>query len=351
MFSVRLPRELLNRMRERKDINWAEVVREAIRRVLNEPFLPATLERLIRELHNSGQWKLLLCLYLKAELLDLRYLVKNLEVMYPGEGGEIVSGLDALLREWGIDPDLRGSYGGRSLRDLVKEGLLMYGVYDKFERDVREKLKHASLEVKKAAWLLSQYFIEDPYRGYEAGLYIVPHGFVRTLGLMLEKEDVMDIVDELVRMGLVFRDYYSSRAYSHEQLVGADYARPILIELSTDKSYLDRSGDLLRDENFLAFLKWLSKGYSLDFRAVVEYEEEEAKREFGDPELFDKTLKNLVKRGIVLIDYWPHRSRVGRRSSMPPHWVYKLAPIAKREILPFLIIEYLPKLHEANSGA
>jgi len=349
MFSIRLPRELLERMRERKDVNWAEVVREAIRRVLNEPFLPVTLERLIRELRDSDQWKLLLCLYLKAELLDPQYLVKNLDVVYPGEGGEIASRLDALLRERGIEPDLRGSYGGKSLRELVKEGLLLYGVYDKFEADVREKLERASWEVRRATWLLSQYLIEDPYRGYEASLRVVPHGFIRTLGLMLERENVTGIVDELVKMGLVFWDYYSSKAFSHEELVGADYARPILVEQFMSK-ILSYSSDLLRNEKFLAFLKWILRGYSLDFRAVVEYEEEEAKREFGDPKLFDEVLKDLVKRGIVLIGYWPHRSRAGRRSSMPPHWVFKLTPIAKKEILPHLMIEHLPRLNGVGSG-
>ncbi|RLE60409.1 MAG: hypothetical protein DRJ32_02940 [Thermoprotei archaeon] len=344
-FSIRLPKELLKRMRERKDVNWAEILREAIRRTLNEPILPITIENLICSLRDSNKWEMLLCLYLKAELLSPHYIVRNLEILYPGMATEIRDRLGSTLREQGIDPNLSGNFEGKFLRDLVKEGLLMYGVYDKFEREVRDKLNKESWDVNKAAWLLSQYFIEDPYREYESALWIEPHSFIRTLGIMLGRENVTDIINKLVKIGLVFWDYYSSKAYSHEMIRCADYARSIFIELSTNKNYLNYSTDLLRDENFLAFLKWLSGEYDIDFRAVIEYEEEKAKEEFKGSKPFDEILKELVRRGIVLIGYWPHRRRVGKRSSMPPHWVYKLTPIAKREILPRLLIEALSKLH------
>ncbi|RLF06083.1 MAG: hypothetical protein DRJ60_04820 [Thermoprotei archaeon] len=344
MFSIRLPKKLLKRMRERKDINWAEALREAIRRTLNEPILPVTIENLICSLRDSNEWGMLLCLYLKAELLSPHYVVRNLEIIYPGRATEIIDRLNSMLRERGIDPSLSGSFEGRTLRDLVKEGLLMYGVYDEFEKEVREKLSKENWDINKVVWLLSQYFIEDLYMEYEPAFSIEPHGFIRTLEIMLDKEDVTNIVNKLVKIGLVFWDYYSSRAYSHEMIKGADYARPIFAEFFTNKSYLNYSTDLLKDENFLAFLKWLSREYGLDFRAIMEYAEERAKAEFKGSKSFDEVLEELIKRGIVLIDYWPHRRRVGRRSSMPPHWIYKLTPIAKREILPRLLIEALSKL-------
>jgi len=341
MFSIRLPKELLKRMRERKDINWAELLREAIRRTLNEPILPVNIENLIHSLHNSNEWKMLLCLYLKAELLNPQYIARNLEIIYPGEAIKIIDSLNSKLREHGIDPNLSGSFEGRFIRDLVKEGLLMYGVYDKFERDIKEKLRNEDYYIKKAAWLLSQYFIEDPYREHTYTSWVEPHGFTRTLRIMIDREDVVDIINRLVEIKMVFWDYYSSKAYSHEMIRSADYAHPIFKELSINKDYLSYSYDLLKDKDFLAFIKWLSSEYGLDFRAVIEYEEEEAKKEFKASKSFDNILKELIRRGIVLIDYWPHRRRVGKRSSMPPHWIYKLTPIAKREILPHLLIRNL----------
>ena len=340
MFSVRLPKDLLERMRERKDVNWARVIRESICRVINEPVIPLTIENLICSLRDSGCWEMLLCLYLKAELFSPQYVARNLDIIYPGRAGEIISKLDLMLREHGLDSSLSGSSGGRSLRDLVKEGLLMHGVYDKFEMDIREKISKEGYDVERAAWLLSQYFVKDPYEWREYSPSIEPHGFIRTLSIMLDKENVIDIIKKLVKIGLIFWDYYESKAYSHEIIREANYASSFFSELFAR----NRVAVSLSDENlnFLAFLKWLVKN-GADFRAVVEYEENEAKREFEGSKPFDEILRDLVKRGIVIIDYWPHRRRAGKRSSMPPYWVYRLTPSAKREVLPLLLIALIKR--------
>lgn len=342
-FSVRLPREMLERMRERRDVNWAEIIREAIRKTLNEPVLPITIDNLISSLRDAGKWEILFCLYLKAELLNPSYVLRNLEVRYPKRAAEIIHQSNSILKKNGIDPNLSGSLQGRYLRDLIKDGLLVYGVYDKFESDVREELRKESLEINKAAWLLAQYFIRDLYEEYEYSLWIVPHGFIRTLNVMLGMEDVSDIVKELEKIGLILWDHYESKAYSHEMIRGCDYARPIFKDLSNDKSYLHYTNDLLKDKNFLSFLRWVSADHGFDFRAVEEYREEEAKKEFVGSKPFDEILENLIRKGLVLIDYWPHRRRAGKRSSMPPHWVYRLTPIAKREILPQILTQNLLK--------
>ena len=250
------------------------------------------------------------------------------------------------MKENGFNPDLSGSFEGQPLRDLFKNGLLTYGVYDKFEEDLRRKLEAESWEVKEAAWLLSQYFIEDPYRDYEYSIWVEPHGFTRALGIILDREDVLDVINRLVEIGLVFWDLYSSRAFFHEMIVGADYARSLFIELSTQEGYWFQgiSTSLLKNPDFMAFLKWLSS-HGLEFRPVVEYEEEKAKREFKGSRPFDEVLAELVKRGVVLIDYWPHRRRAGKRSSRPPYWVYRLTPVAKRKLLPRLLTECLSKLN------
>ncbi|MCS7385797.1 MAG: hypothetical protein NDF55_03515 [archaeon GB-1867-005] len=340
-FTFRLPKELLKRMKERRDINWAQIFREVIRRVLNEPVLPKAIEDLIHSLYKSDDWEALLCLYLKADLLNERYILRNLETIYPGRATEIVDRLNSLLSDMGVDPRLSGYSDGLFLRDIVKDGLLMYGVYDKFEEDIKEKLEDECLEVKKAVWLLSQYFVSDPFSEHGFTRYIVPNGFARTLRIMLDRNDVSDLIERLIRMGLVFIDLYSSRAYYHEMIVGADYAYPIFKNsfLKGDyfvSSYLTGS----ERSDFMAFLKWLSKGYGLEFRAVVEYEDDKVKREFDGKRSFNEVLTELIKKGIVLIDYWPYRRRAGKRSSMPPRWVYKLTPAAKRKLLPQLFSDF-----------
>jgi len=347
-FTFRLPKELLKRMKERRDINWAQIFREVIRKVLNEPVLPKAVEDLVYSLYKSDDWEALLCLYLKADLLNERYILRNLDTIYPGRATEIVDRLNSLLRDIGVDPHLSGYSEGLFLRDIVKDGLLMYGVYDKFEEDVKKKLKGECLEVEKAVWLLSQYFVSDPISEHSFTKYIVPNGFVRTLEIMLDRNDVSDLIERLIKIGLVFIDLYSSRAYYHEMIVSADYAYPVFKNSFLKDGYLV-SSYLTGSErsDFMAFFKWLSKGYGLEFRAVAEYEEDKVKREFDGKRPFDEVLAELIKNGIVLIDYWPYRRRAGKRSSMPPHWVYKLTPAAKRKLLPQLFPQLFQTLGDA----
>ena len=202
--------------------------------------------------------------------------------------------------------------------------------------------------VEKAVWLLSQYFVSDPISEHSFTKYIVPNGFVRTLEIMLDRNDVSDLIERLIKIGLVFIDLYSSRAYYHEMIVSADYAYPVFKNSFLKDGYLV-SSYLTGSErsDFMAFFKWLSKGYGLEFRAVAEYEEDKVKREFDGKRPFDEVLAELIKNGIVLIDYWPYRRRAGKRSSMPPHWVYKLTPAAKRKLLPQLFPQLFQTLGDA----
>jgi len=96
-------------MRERRDVNWAKAIRDCIRRIIDEPIIPMTIENLICSLRDSDEWEMLLCLYLKAWLLSPQYVARNLDIIYPGRAGETVGKLDLMLKEHGLDPSLNGS--------------------------------------------------------------------------------------------------------------------------------------------------------------------------------------------------------------------------------------------------
>ena len=332
-FTLRLPRELLEKMRARKDINWAEVAREAFRRVLNEPIIDVTIEELVRDIVSSSGTEDILCLYLKVSLLNKAYVARNLELIYPGQSTDIIKRIDERLRSVGLGPSL--SY---ELERKIQDAILMLGGYDKLEMETKKRLDEASWDVREAARLLSLYFIEDPLSAIRDWDMrgVVPDGFLRTMGFLLDVDEARarEIVNELVKTGLVFWDYYESRAYSHWYLRAADYACSIFVDLFLDvdrRCY--RLADLLKDSDVITFLKWMAKE-GLDFRAVVEYKEEDIIREdYGNVGDFNRVLTKLIKQWVVLIDYWPHRRRTGRRSSMPAHWVYKLTPIAKQKVL------------------
>ncbi len=74
-------------------------------------------------------------------------------------------------------------------------------------------------------------------------------------------------------------------------------------------------------------------------RVVPEYEEDRVKEEFQGSKPFDEVVAELIRKGIVIIDYRPHRRRAGKRSSRPPYWVYKFTPTVKRKFLPYLLFK------------
>ena len=41
-----------------------------------------------------------------------------------------------------------------------------------------------------------------------------------------------------------------------------------------------------------------------DVRAILEYKEDKAKEEFRESKPFDEIVAELIRRGIIIIDYW-----------------------------------------------
>ena len=332
--TVRLPYDLYKRIKERRDVNWAEVVRRAIVSYLDQPLISDKLDEYIWNMVKNGEWEKLKYLYLKAELLAEKYgwsyAKRNLEILYPGKADEISSKVDNELVRLGINPRLSG-YGpnNKTISEVVKDYMIMHGVYEHFEEECREKLSSANWKVREAAMILSQYESAN----------IPLNGYSRTLKIYFGSDDsyVQDIINELVKIGIVYRDYYDSRAYSYPFLRIPEYALDILKELERE-IYINPS--YYQTEEFISFLRWM-KGST---KYIVEYEEEEIiKEELLKEKInidFKKFLEirdKLIREKILIIDYSPHRRRAGRRSSYPAEWIYKITPVAKNNIIDYLL--------------
>ncbi len=333
--TVRLPEDLYRRVKERRDINWAEVVRRSIISYLNQPLVTDKLDEYIWNLVKEGEWEKLRYLHMKTELLaeiyGWNYARRNLEIMYPNKADKIQQQVDSDLASMGIDPKLVG-YGpnNRRISEIVKDYMILHGVYDYFVEDCRKKLSNTNWKVREAAVILSQY----------ESTHIPLDGFLRTLQIYfdLDEANAQELINELVRVGLVYRDYYDSRAYSYPFLRVPDYAQDIISELADNVkiafNYYSNPEDLL------LFLKWMRgiRKYVLEYR-----EDEEIKKELEeigtsiDLSKFKEIINKMVKGKILVIDYDPHRRHTGRRSSSPAMWIYKLTPAAKKELINFIL--------------
>ena len=273
---------------------------------------------------------------MKAEVMTDEDIVRNLELIGSPKPCESVAKLNDLLRENLVDSGLLGmTKDGRLLTEVVKESMALSSAYQQLEEECRVALKHPAPFTEEMIWLFSQYHTKYSAFLPEYRMRTPREGFDRAAELITGRTDV---ANELIRAGLLFLDYYTSKAYGYESYIWSEYARPILAEYSTkfDGSINIALDGLKHDKTFREFLEWLTED-GTDARVISVYEEEKIRKgaRFSSP--FDEVLKALVRKHLVLIDFLPSRSRAGKRVPQPARWVYELTPSARRNIVPYLL--------------
>jgi len=323
--TVRISDKLKTEMNRHRDINWAEVIRNCIRTKLAQFKQPTVIDELVEKYLKYGEEIKLRTLDLFVELLDRSYILDNIKMMYKNEDA-IDKAQEVLdeLRNHGIEKPY-DKIGNIEVRESIAYIFDEMGVYTLFEEKLLKELSHTNDYIKDTVWLLSQY----SHR-------IVPDGFVRTFK-MLHPDFEGDILSELVKIGALYKDYCDTRAYSHWWYVIPSYARLVLEDIAKNREDFVRENfmKLIKVDWFKDFLKWM--GSTTKWIAV--YEEEDVKTDYK--ELYgrdlDVVLSTLVRKGIVIIDYFPRRRRAGRRKSEPPYWELKITPTASK-VLSFDIL-------------
>ncbi len=329
-------------MERRKDVNWSEVIRRAIREKLQFPEAFQRLEELVRDYVVAKDEVSLRVLHLRATLLSRWMITRNIEVMYGRDSlkkaEEALNRLDelGLLNRYYLSENI-------SVSEAIETALFDQGVIDLFTEKLVRSIKSGSRELQDAVWIISQ---------YESN-HIVEDGLLRTFELAFgEKAKV--IIEELMRIGLLYRDLYDSRAYTYYYYRIPDYAMDTLRDVHErpfeyniyDKGYENlkrRIRELLEDKVFRGFLEWLGGR----IKYVEAFREEEEARKFQQKYgvSFDEMVSQLVKDHVLIIDYSPHRRRVGRRKSWPAEYIYKLTPDAQKALMECLFERFL-KTHQ-----
>lgn len=315
--TVRVPDWMKAEMDRHRDINWAEVIRSCIRMKLAQFKQPAVIDELVEKYLKQGDEIKLRTLDLFAELLNVYYILDNIRIMYGDETtNKAQEALDE-LKNLGIEKPY-DKIGNIEAREAIFYVFDEKGVYSLFEEKILREISHADDCIKDAVWLLSQY----DYR-------IVPDGFERTFKI-LHPDFSGDVLNELVKIGILYKDYYDSRAYSHWWFKVPSYARLLLEEVAKGREEFVRENlkKLIKAEWFKDFLKWMGS----TTKWIIVYEEEKVKTEYK--ELYgkdlDEVLSILVKEGILIIDYDPRRRRAGRRKSQPSYWILRITPTASK---------------------
>ena len=201
---------------------------------------------------------------------------------------------------------------------------------------IKEKVRNSHDIVKKIIQLLAYYI---SYSGSHLG---DPSGFIYGCNLItgLKKEEIEKM---LVDLGLISTGWHSSRAYCHQIWKVPEHDKILLDFVRRNpKDFglkeIDLKGELIylkNDPVFNGFLEWLGKSRR---KYVEEYGQNKEIKKFDEIygiNSFKEMVKKLVEIGALVIGYFPHRSRAGKRRSSPAEYIFSLTNEAKEVLNSF----------------
>jgi len=334
--SIRIPEAIKREMERHREINWSEFIRNQIIKELNYPKVPIKIKELVGEYASNDSFDKLWILHMFSEGIAKRHIYENANLIFGENKEEQVDEVEDDLRKYGFENVFEKVDGELYIANAIKLELDEKGIMEKFYNECSKRLKNSSKEVKDGVWLLSLY-IEDSLSRENA--FIVPDGFKKTFSFRNEKWDG-EIVEDIVKLGIIYLDYYRSNAYNHWWHKIPDYSLQILNEIYIgkgtefgiyeNKPRVDKLRRLLREEKVRTFVRWMGGTK----KSVDEYYENEiVQKELGlTMGEFKELVVKLVKENVLIIDYMPSRSRAGKRGSLSPRLIYKIPSYALGEL-------------------
>ncbi len=219
--SVRVPWELKKEMERHPEINWSEVLRRCIYQHLQK--IEGTPHEFLDILESyQSDIKKLWTLHVYLSIFPYNaservYILKTVQLLF-GKGAEDI------LEE--VEQDLRRHFPEMNyqIRHAFLEFFENSDFIDPIYHEVIKRVTSASYTQKLGVWLLEK-FVQNTLFGTQE--HVSPEGINRTYHILTEDTETK-IVDELVQLGLMYVDYYESRAYSHWWYLVPGYALDFL---------------------------------------------------------------------------------------------------------------------------
>ena len=342
--TIRIPEEMKREMDRRSEINWSEYIRQQLKKKLGYPKAPRKIKRLVKQYEEDLEKLWILHMFSK-KISDQR-IYETAELIFGEKKDTTIDIIKSDLEDRGLSGEMyKELSNGMTVSDSIKNELYSSKGIKQIKEEVRKNVQESASEVKEGIELLCLYAEDSIYDDY---FRIKPKGLEKTWEIYSEK-DVS--VDDIVSTGLIYKDWYSSNAYSYEQSVvpsfGLELIEPIVEKENTSKGGLDilyepptkrTVKDAIEKGICRDFLSWLSSsdtGMNVSKKYVPAYEEE---KEINNDESlnlnfeeFKEARSELVNKKMLIIDYSPSRSRTGNRASRPARWIYQLTgPAMKR---------------------
>ncbi|MFC7197989.1 ribbon-helix-helix domain-containing protein [Halospeciosus flavus] len=326
--TVRVEDELKEKMDEQEQVNWSEFIRQSIRERVSESDR-RQIQKLVREY--DGDLPRLFTLYMFAERISKNHIYETMERLFDEDHDKLVDDVENDIDELHLPKMYKKTPDGERYSDLIIEEVETLAG-DAIRTYVRDRIAEAP-EVTKEGVSLLPHFVRN--RRNDDGTSLKQRGLTRTWSIR-SNSDVN--TDRLLGTGLAFADYYRSNAYSYSTYRIPGYALDILDELERHPTQFkvpvshpdtETVAKLKQSEAFDVFLSWMD---GMTKRIPKHGETEEIQEFLSDYDLmidqFEDMRKQLIENNMLVLEYSPHRSSTGSRSSLPAQWKYRtcLAP-------------------------
>jgi hypothetical protein len=334
--------ENLKREMDRSDKVWSDFVRNAIREELlreDAAIAENNISRLVRDC--SDDIEKLWILHMFAEGISERRVYETAETLFREARDDTVQSMIDAASNHEVSLD-----AGEELKAAIaRQGR------EKILEQVRLNIQDADRELKQGIYLLTHY-VTGKFDSDSA--HVIRDGFERTWKIYSDLDDDDADFDRIVGVGLAYKNYYSSNAYSHSYPRIPEYALEVLKEVRSDPESdgfqiygtETKIGDILDKNHIRGFLRWMSghrkwvNAYSENDEVIKDLtdEEQELQITFED---FERAREELIQSNALYIDYSPNRSSTGGRSSRPARWRYEITESGMQEIAEHLLKENL----------
>lgn len=339
--NIRITEDLKREM-DRSDKVWSDFVRNSIREELlreDAAIAENNISRLVQD--SIDDIEKLWILHMFAEGISERRVYETAETLFGEARDDTVQNVIDAASNQEVSLD-----AGEELKAAIaRQGR------EKLLEQVRLNIQGADRELKQGIYLLTHYVTGKFDSDYA---YVKRDGFERTWEIYSDLDSADADFDRIVGIGLAYKNYYSSNAYSHSNPRIPEYALEILQDLRSNpeadrfriSGTKTKLGDLLNNNHIQEFLRWMSghrkwvSAYSEDDEVREDLADEEQGLEITFEE-FERARQELVQSNALYIDYSPNRSSTGGRSSRPARWRYEITESGMQEIAEHLLTENL----------
>lgn len=335
--TVRVPSWVKNEMDRRNDINWSQKVREELVKYLKKDDVPVELRRIIREYKNLEKWDVLKSLFLYAIIYEKtgQPLKTNLSMMFEDRAKKIETEMYEIFERIGIKERYDKVFQDRNFCDVLLDILFEEGIIDELENEVIRSfnsLKDKN-QIAKALWHLGLYLDDNSDRTYTCFED-------RQMEILFSHifENPEEIIHMLNKIGIIYYNYFDSRAYTHKNYEIPIYSYKLIRDIQKNpfnyslydygyfKGNIEKILSEKRNREFLKLMKNYDKNFSDD--DVLDFKKQ-FNSQYGE-NAFEDTLDELVDKGLLICWYWPHRRRAGKRRAQSAMAYYKLSEPGKK---------------------